>query len=51
MAADSENYSGYPAFAFIKDVPTDWEYSICIDGEIGEHITMARKDIASDDCI
>mgnify|MGYP001160769472 FL=1 len=50
MAADlPENYEGHPAFQFIKDVPTDWEHSICVNGEIGEYITMARKDIASDD--
>ncbi len=50
MAADlPENYEGHPAFQFIKEVPTDWETSICINGEIGEYITMVRKDINSDD--
>tara|TARA_Y100000590_G_scaffold45905_1_gene48791 strand:+ start:1029 stop:3164 length:2136 start_codon:yes stop_codon:yes gene_type:complete len=50
MAADlPENYEGHPAFQFIKDVPTDWETSICVNGEIGEYITMVRKDINSDD--
>ena len=50
MAADlPENYEGHPAFQFIKDVPTDWENSVCINGEIGEYITMVRKDINSDD--
>jgi alpha-glucosidase len=50
MAADlPENYEGHPAFQFIKDVPTDWETSICINGEIGQYITMVRKDIASND--
>jgi len=50
MAADlPENYEGHPAFQFIKDVPTDWEESICLNGEIGEYITMVRKDIDSDD--
>ena len=50
MAADlPENYEGHPAFQFIKDVPTDWEISICLNGEIGEYITMVRKDINSND--
>ena len=50
MAADlPENYEGHPAFQFIKDVPTDWAQSICINGEIGEYITMVRKDINSSD--
>ena len=50
MAADlPENYEGHPSFQFIKDVPTDWENSVCINGEIGEYITMVRKDINSDD--
>ena len=50
MAADlPENYEGHPAFQFIKEVPTDWETSICINGEIGEYITMVRKDINSND--
>ena len=50
MVADlPENYEGHPSFQFIKDVPTDWENSVCINGEIGEYITMVRKDINSDD--
>ena len=50
MAADlPENYEGHPAFQFIKDVPTDWKTSICLNGEIGQYITMARKDVGSND--
>ena len=50
MAADlPQNYEGHPAFQFILDVPTDWDNSIAINGEIGEYITMARKDVNSDD--
>ncbi len=50
MAADlPANYEGHPAFQFILDVPTDWDNSIAINGEIGEYITMARKDVDSDD--
>ena len=50
MAADlPENYEGNPAFQFILDVPTDWEDTIVLNGEIGEYITTVRKDINSDD--
>ena len=50
MAADlPQNYENHPAFKFILDVPTDWDDSIAINGEIGEYITMARKDVNSDD--
>ena len=50
MAADlPSNYEGHPAFQYIIDVPTDWDNSIAVNGEIGEYITMARKDINSDE--
>ena len=50
MAADlPANYEGHPAFNFILDVPTDWEYSYVLNGEIGEYITTVRKDINSED--
>ena len=49
MAADlPSNYEGNPAFQFILDVPTDWEETKVLNGEIGEFITIARKDISSD---
>ena len=45
MAADlPENYEGHPAFQFIRDVGVDWDTSIVLDGEIGEFITIARKE-------
>lgn len=37
-----EHYEGQAAFQFIKDVPTDWDGSVVVDGEIGEYIVMAR---------
>lgn len=50
MAADLiENYEDQPAFQFIKDVPTDWETSKVIDGEIGDYVIIVRKDVHSDD--
>lgn len=45
MAADlPENYINQPAFEFIKDVPVDWEDTKVINGEVGEFVTIARKD-------
>ncbi|UCH65457.1 MAG: glycoside hydrolase family 97 catalytic domain-containing protein, partial [Ignavibacterium sp.] len=49
MAADlPENYDGHPAFQFIRDVGVDWDTSIYLNGEIGEFITMARKERNTD---
>jgi alpha-glucosidase len=46
MAADlPENYLKYPeAFDFIKRVPTDWEQSIALAGEIGDYVAYARQE-------
>jgi len=45
-----EHYERWPAaFQFIKDVPTDWETTRVIHGEIGEVAIIARKDRRSDD--
>ncbi|MBV6644282.1 MAG: glycoside hydrolase family 97 protein [Cyclobacteriaceae bacterium] len=44
MAADMvENYSQQPAFQFIRDVPVDWDETKVINGEIGEFVTIARR--------
>ncbi|WP_298264338.1 glycoside hydrolase family 97 protein [uncultured Lutibacter sp.] len=49
MASDLiENYENQPAFNFIKDFATDWEKSTVLNGEIGDYITIARKDKHSD---
>lgn len=49
MANDlPENYEGHPAFQFIKDVPTDWETTKVLDGEIGKHLCIARKERGSE---
>jgi glucan 1,4-alpha-glucosidase len=49
MAADlPENYEGHPAFQFIRDVGVDWDTSIVMNGEIGEFITIARKERNTD---
>mgnify|MGYP003816618827 CR=1 FL=1 len=45
MAADlPQNYEQNPAFQFIRDVPVDWETSKVLDGEIGQYVTIARKE-------
>jgi len=50
MAADLlDNYEKNPApFQFIKDVPVDWEDTRVLNGEVGDFVTIARKDRASD---
>lgn len=49
MADLPENYKGKPEFQFLKDVPTDWEETKVLNGEIGEYITTVRKDRNSND--
>lgn len=49
MAADlPENYIDHPAFQFIRDVGVDWDTSIVLNGEIGEFVTIARKERNTD---
>ena len=45
MAADlPENYEKYrDLFQFIIDVPVDWQETRMLNGEIGEYVTLARK--------
>ncbi len=51
MAADlPENYAKYAdAFQFILDVPTDWEESVAVAGEVGEFVVFARRERGGDD--
>ncbi|WP_404342103.1 glycoside hydrolase family 97 protein [Pseudoalteromonas mariniglutinosa] len=46
MAADlPRNYLAKPdAFQFIQDVPTDWQQSIALAGEVGDYVVFARKE-------
>ena len=50
MAADLiENYETNMApFQFIKDVPADWQETKVLNGEIGDYVTIARKDRRSE---
>lgn len=51
MAADTpENYAKVmPAFRFIRDVPVDWSDTRVLNGELGDHVTVARRDRNSAD--
>lgn len=51
MAADLlENYEANPApFQFIRDVPADWEETRVLNGEIGDYVTIVRRDRRSRD--
>ncbi|MGX5732204.1 glycoside hydrolase family 97 protein [Pseudoxanthomonas beigongshangi] len=51
MAADLlENYEANPGpFQFIKDVPVDWEDTRVLNGEVGDYVTIVRKDRHGDD--
>jgi alpha-glucosidase len=51
MAADlPENYEARPdALQFIVDVPTDWEESIALAGEVGDYVVFARRERGGDD--
>jgi alpha-glucosidase len=51
MAADlPENYAKFPKpFQFIKDVPVDWADTRVLNGEVGDYVTIVRKDRHGDD--
>ncbi|PHN05249.1 glycoside hydrolase family 97 protein [Flavilitoribacter nigricans] len=45
MACDLiEHYEGQPAFQFIRDVGVDWDESRVLNGEVGDFVTIARKE-------
>lgn len=45
MAADMiENYENQPAFSFITSCPTIWAETVVPNAQIGDYITIARKD-------
>jgi hypothetical protein len=45
MACDlPENYENHPAFQFIRDVGVDWEQTKVLNGEVGDFVTIARKE-------
>ncbi|NDV44463.1 glycoside hydrolase family 97 protein [Flagellimonas sediminis] len=45
MACDlPENYENQPAFQFIRDVGVDWDQTVVLNGEVGDFVTIARKE-------
>lgn len=49
MACDLlKNYEGNPAFQFIRDVGVDWSESKVLNGEVGDYVTIARKEKSTD---
>jgi len=45
MAADlPEHYERQPAFQFIRDVAVDWQRTEVLNGEVGDYLTIARKE-------
>jgi hypothetical protein len=46
MAADLvEHYQAHPKpLQFIRDVGVDWEESLVLNGEVGDYVTIARKE-------
>ncbi|MBJ6121658.1 glycoside hydrolase family 97 protein [Sphingomonas mollis] len=44
MVSDSPDaYRGQPEFAFVRDVPTTWDETRFLDGDIGSHVVVARR--------
>jgi alpha-glucosidase len=44
MVSDSPDiYAGAPEFQFIRDVPTSWDETRFLDGDIGTHVALARR--------
>jgi alpha-glucosidase len=45
MAADMiENYEGHAAFEFIERLPADWAESHVLNAQIGDYVTIARRE-------
>lgn len=44
MVCDTpDSYIGQPGFDFLKEVPTTWDETRVLSGEVGEHIVVARR--------
>ncbi len=43
----TENGNPHPALQFIRDVGVDWSESHVLNGEVGEYVTIARKERGS----
>lgn len=50
MAADLvEHYEGHDAVEFLEHVPTDWAESHVRNAQIGDHLTIARREAEGDE--
>ncbi len=43
FAYAAASYEKYNGLAFLNQVPTEWDESVLLDGEPGEHVTYARR--------
>jgi alpha-glucosidase len=43
MADVPENYAGHPGLEFLERVPTTWDDTKVLNGQIGDYITVARR--------
>jgi alpha-glucosidase len=49
MLADlPESYAGQPALQFLRDVAVDWDTTRVLDGRIGDHVVVARREKGAD---
>ena len=49
MACDlPEHYEGQPGFQFIRDVGVDWSQTVSLNGEVGDFVSIARKEKGTD---
>ena len=38
-----KNYRGQPGIEFLRDIPTVWDESVVLEGEVGKSIALARR--------
>jgi alpha-glucosidase len=44
MVCDTpDSYLGQPGFDFLREVPTTWDETRVLSGEVGEYIVLARR--------
>jgi alpha-glucosidase len=43
VADEPEAYEGQPGFEFIVDVPTTWDETRFVAGEMGEYVVVSRR--------
>jgi alpha-glucosidase len=43
MADVPENYEGQPGLEFLERVPTTWDDTVALNGQVGDYVTVARR--------